>query len=40
MRHVLRLMPLAALAALLAWAARSAWALAVVLTVPVRLACG
>lgn len=33
-------MPLAALAALLAWAARSAWALAVVLTVPVRLACG
>lgn len=28
------------IAALLAWAARSAWALAVVLTVPVRLACG
>ena len=36
-------MPLAALSALsalLAWAARSAWALAVGLTVPVRMACG
>lgn len=33
-------MPLAALLALLAWAARSAWALAVVLTVLVRMACG
>lgn len=33
MRHVLWLMPLAALTALLAWAARSAWALAVVMTV-------
>ena len=40
MRHVLWLMPLAALTALLAWGARSAWALAVVLTVLVRMACG
>ena len=33
-------MPLAALAVLLVWAATSAWALAVVLTVLVRMACG
>lgn len=33
-------MSLAALTALLAWAARPAWALAVVLTVLVRMACG
>lgn len=40
MRHVLWLIPMAALTALLVWAARSALAFAVVLTMLVRMACG